>query len=255
MYEYESFGHMQPVAPLDHDASSSPVCYIAHHGIWQNADQGRKLRVVFDASRRSNSGRSLNELLLTGPALQTDLVTILLRWRQHRIAFCADIKMMYRQIRVADADVDLQRIIWRRPQDTHTRHFQLRTLTYGLCCAPYLALRTLRQLSLDEGSRYPSAAHVLSHATYVDDILTGASTVAEARHLRDELVLLLKAGGFPLRKWASNHPALMEDLDPAERLRPAWRDFQTDGPIQTLGVSWDPTTDHFRFRTPKGCDP
>ena len=47
----------------------------------------------------------------------------------------------------------------------------------------------------------------------------------------------------------------MEDLDPAKRLRQAWRDFQTEGPIQTLGVSWDPTTDNFRFRTPKGCDP
>ena len=66
----------------------------------------------------------------------------------------------------------------------------------------------------------------------MDDILTGAPDVLAARKLRDELIQLLKAGGFPLRKWASNHSALIQGLDQEERLRPAWRDFQTEGPIQ-----------------------
>ena len=254
MYHYENLGHMRLLEPSETETRDLGVCYLAHHGIWQNADPGPKLRVVFDASRHSNSGRSLNELLLTGPALQADLIAILLRWRQHRIVFSADIQMMYRQIRVSEADRDLQRIVWQRRQDSSPQHFQLLTLTYGMCCAPYLALRTLKQLALDEGSRYPAAAHALLHATYVDDILTGASDVLAARKLRAELIQLLKAGGFPLKKWASNHPALIEDLDQGERLRPAWRDFQTEGPIQTLGVSWDPTADQFRFRVPEGCD-
>ena len=83
MEEYETLGHMRLLDNPGQNADGSPSCYIAHHGIWQNADQGSKLLVVFDASRCSNSGRFLNDLLFAGPALQTDLITILLRWRQH----------------------------------------------------------------------------------------------------------------------------------------------------------------------------
>ena len=136
------------------------------------------------------------------------------------------------------------------PSTTSLLHFQLLTL----CCAPYLALRTLKQLSQDGGSSYPAAAHALAHATYVDEIHPGAPDVLTAFKLTNELIQLLKAGGFPFRKWASNHPDLLEDLDPAERLRPAWRDFQTEGPIQALGFSWDSTADRFQFRVPSGCD-
>ena len=144
MYHYENLGHMRPLEPSETETRDLHVCYITHNGIWLNADQRPKLRVVFDASRHSNSGRSLNELLFTGPALQTDLIAILLRWRQHRIVFCADIQM-------SEADRDLQRIVWQRRQESRPQQFQLLTLTYGMCCAPYLSLRTLKQLALDEG--------------------------------------------------------------------------------------------------------
>ena len=227
----------------------NPTCYIPHHGIWQRADQGCKLRVVFDASRRSGR-KSLNELLWPGPSLQTDLVLILLRWRRHQFVICADIKMMYRQILVAEDDQDLQRVVWRDPQDTITRHYRLQTITYGMCCAPYLALRTLRQLASDEGHHYPRAAHALLKDTYVDDILTGGPTIEATRSLRDQLISLLKAGGFPLKKIAANDPSLLEDINQADRLRPAWVDFELGSPVQALGVSWDPTFDEFRFKAP-----
>ena len=200
MDHYENLDHMRPLELSETETRDLPVCYISHHGIWQNADQGRKLRIVFDASRHPNSRRSLNVLLFTGPTLQTDLIAIFLRWRQHRIVFCADIQMMYRQIRVAEADRDLQRIVWQWRQGSRPQHFQLLTCTYGMCCAPYLALRTLKQLTLDEESRYPTGAYALLHATYVNDILTGAPDVLAARKLRDELIQLLKAGRFPLKK-------------------------------------------------------
>lgn len=38
--------------------------------------------------------------------LQKDIVAILLRWRQHRYCYIADIKKMYRQILIDDRDVD-----------------------------------------------------------------------------------------------------------------------------------------------------
>ncbi|KYN13273.1 Nose resistant to fluoxetine protein 6 [Trachymyrmex cornetzi] len=48
------------------------------------------------------------------------------------------------------------------------------TVTYGLACAPYLALRCLQQLAIEAESTRACAAEILHCDTYVDDILSGA---------------------------------------------------------------------------------
>lgn len=84
------------------------------------------------------------------------------------------------------------------------QEFQLNTVTYGLACAPFLAIRTLQQLGHDEAQRYPKGSTALLEDVYVDDVLTGADTIEETLKLQKELIQLCKAGGFPLKKWASN---------------------------------------------------
>ena len=251
MRDYEMLGHMSPICQSEvvRAQPDGGVQYLPHHGIWQKADHGRKLRVVFDASRICGSAATLNERLRTGPSLQADVIAIMMRWREPRIVFCADIQMMYRQILVHPEDTNLQRIVWQRPGENKVQHFRLLTLTYGTRCAPYLAIRTLRQLAMDDGHRFPDAAEALLRDTYVDDVLSGAEDVDSAIHLKNQLVELLKGGGFHLRKWASNEPQILQDIPVHDRLRPVWRDFMNENPIQTLGVSWDPIADEFRFRT------
>ena len=43
---------------------------------------------------------------------------------------------------------------------------------------------------------------------YMDDILSGAHSIEEVIHNRDELVYVLKSAGFLLRKWTSNEQSL-----------------------------------------------
>ncbi|KAL0128560.1 hypothetical protein PUN28_003715 [Cardiocondyla obscurior] len=111
---------------------------------------------------------------------------------------------MYRQILVAAADKNMQRIVWRNDPAENINDFQLNTLTYGLACAPFVALRILQQLAEDEKEKFPIDASVLRSETYMDDILTGASSVPEIRTLIKELVAICMAGGFPLKKWAAS---------------------------------------------------
>ena len=223
-----------------------PVNYIPHHGIWQKADGKEKLRVVFNASRKSSSGYSLNDILHVGKKLQSDIFTVLLRWRRHKIVFCSEIKMMFRMIKVDDRDVDLQRILWRRPGDKSVTHFQLLTVTYGTASAPFLAGRVLKELAEKEKDNYPKAARVINEETYVDDICTEADNHTSQKRAHFSFI----TGGFPLRKWSSNNPKILEGLSTEERLRPEWINFQTDGPIKTLGVSWDASSDNFCFKAP-----
>jgi len=46
---------------------------------------------------------------------------------------------------------------------------------------------------------------------YVDDLLTGAETIEEARSIRNEIIALLSCGGFAIRQWASNDKRIVDD--------------------------------------------
>ncbi|XP_023248343.1 uncharacterized protein LOC111644036 [Copidosoma floridanum] len=246
MSEYIRLGHMRPVSEQEMENCPQRVNYIPHHAIWQRSDGGRRLRVVFNASSPTSTGYSLNDALYPGPKLQDDIVSVLTQWRLYRVAFCADIKMMFRQIQIRKEDVHLQRVIWSQGENEPETHYVLLTVTYGEASAPYLALKTLTQLCEDEGAAFPEAVDAVRRNLYVDDFLTGADDEDTARKRRDQLVQLLKAGGFVLKKWVSNTPSLLHDLKVEDLLRPSWLHFTTDGPVNELGIAWDPSADCFR---------
>jgi hypothetical protein len=59
--------------------------------------------------------------------------------------------------------------------------------------------------------RYPEAAKAIQQDFYVDDLLTGGDSLENLITLRDQIIQILAHGGFLLRKWAANHPALIPD--------------------------------------------
>lgn len=77
-----------------------------------------------------------------GPNLVPTLTDVILKWRRHRFVLISDIEKMYRQIVMHSDDRNLQRIVWR--DDQIIKEYQLNTVTYGLACAPFLAIRTLK---------------------------------------------------------------------------------------------------------------
>ncbi|XP_025264298.1 uncharacterized protein LOC112637853 [Camponotus floridanus] len=224
-------------------------CYLPHHGVLRETSITTKLRVVFNGSQLTTSGTSLNTSLLTGANLLPVLADVLLRWRWHRYVFLADIEKMYRQILVHPDDRDHQRILWRHRAVDDIREYRLRTVTYGLACAPFLAIRTLHQLADDEGHRFPQGAVALRRDTYVDDVVTGASTLSEATAVQRELRSLCMAGGFPLRKWAANHLSILDGVPHEHRLTHSPHSWSHENHT-TLGLHWHPAGDHFTFLQP-----
>ncbi|XP_055623719.1 uncharacterized protein LOC129767123 [Toxorhynchites rutilus septentrionalis] len=98
--EYLKLNHMREITNVEKPKSSNPTYFLPHHGVEKTDSTTTKLRVVFDASCRTETGISLNQALMVGPVVQDDLFSILLRFRVHRFAIIADIEKMYRQIRL-----------------------------------------------------------------------------------------------------------------------------------------------------------
>ncbi|KAF0704031.1 Integrase catalytic domain-containing protein [Aphis craccivora] len=97
MEEYEHLGHMERVNE-DNDDLSVKSYYMPHTCVFNDNSRSTKLRVVFDGSCKSESGLSLNDVLLKGLISQDELTLIVAKFRVHKYAFSADIKKIYRQI-------------------------------------------------------------------------------------------------------------------------------------------------------------
>lgn len=199
--EYKKLEHMTPVP--DFHKASSPINYLPYHGVLREHSSTTKLRVVFNGSAHTSTGLSINDLLYTGQKLQTDVADVILWSRTHRYLFSTDIVKMYRQILIHPDDRDLQRILWVNSTN-RIISYHLNTVTYGLSCAPFLALRTIEQLISDEGHRFPAAIPPLTKGRYVDDIIGGADTLLELEDIRSQLIQLCNTGCLPLQKWNSN---------------------------------------------------
>jgi len=238
--DYINLGHMKP-------ASVPGKYFIPHHAVVKHEEKGLKIRVVFDASAKSTSGRSLNDCLCTGPKLQTEISDVLLRSRFYRYIFIADIVKMYRQIRVREQDCVYQHVLWHRSPEEEVQEYQLLTVTYGVNSAPYLALRCLRQLDLEDGADFPQAKGLLTYNTYVDDIVAGANSVEDLLAVQKVLVNLLQRGEFELKKWASNCDAVLRCIPIEDQAIELTFTPTEDTALKVLGVHWDPTTDTFGY--------
>ncbi|XP_025265860.1 uncharacterized protein LOC112638415 [Camponotus floridanus] len=245
MREYDDLQHME-VVDTSSDKLNTAKCYLPHHGVLRETSTTTKLRVVFNGSQLTPLGTSLNASLLTGANLLPVLADVLLRWRWHRYVFVADIEEMYRQILIHPDDRDHQRILWWHRAANDIREYRLRTVTYGLACAPFLVIRTLHQLADDEGQRFPRGAVALRRDTYVDDIVTGASTLSEATSAQRELRSFCMAGGFPLRKWVANNLSILDGVPHEHRLTHSPHSWSHESHA-TLGLHWHPVSDHFTF--------
>ncbi|XP_018314293.1 uncharacterized protein, partial [Mycetomoellerius zeteki] len=170
MQEYLRLGHMTEI-PLN-KLNCKPSYYIPHHAVTKEDSETTKLRVVFDASCKTTSGRSINDLLRIGPNLQDDLFDIVMRLRQYKYAMTADITKMYRQVQITEEHRKFQRILWRWSREEPIRIFELNTVTYGMSSSSFIAIRCLQELAHQFKKQYPLASEVISRDFYVDDLLT-----------------------------------------------------------------------------------
>ncbi|XP_033239458.1 uncharacterized protein [Drosophila pseudoobscura] len=185
-----------------------------------------------------------------GPVLQSDLTLQILKWRYFRYVFNADITKMYRQIWVDPKHTPFQRILFRNKEGL-IRDYELKTVTFGVNCAPFLAIRVLQQLASDVQSRFPKASRIIRSFMYVDDVLAGADSTDEARLTIRELQAALSSAGFPLRKWTSNHKAILAGIPSAHRLHTDFLEMEEESTAKTLGIRWKATSDEFFFVPPE----
>ncbi|CAG9126253.1 unnamed protein product [Plutella xylostella] len=237
--EYVELGHMSQV-----DTYTTPHYILPHHGVYRAHSETTRLRVVFDASMPSTTGKSLNDIQRVGPAIQGDLFSILLRFRQHKYVACADVEKMYRQVLIDPSQRDLQLILWRDNPSDKLDVYSLKTITYGMSASPFLAVRCLKELAAE--SNNPEISRTIRDDFYVDDLITGADSIDKLTHICDETARILNSACFPLRKWIFNFSRETKVDQPY-----ASKELSMDENVhhKTLGLAWSNESDTLHFST------
>ena len=251
--EYED---NQWAVPLTDEEKSreGPVYYLPHHGVYRPDKRSTPLRVVFDPACRYN-GVSLNSFLLKGPCLIGDLLGVLMRFREERIAFMGDISKMFLQILLTERDSHVHRFLWRDLDNSKDPIiYRLTRVTFGDKPSPDMASYVMLKLAEEFKDIYPEAAVVLRRDRYVDDLIHSCETLQEAKNLMKQLTEILESGSFKIKEWfytlgeERTEKELIPSIDQGDLKRIPGIGLETTSDLKTLGVCWEPNSDTIHFK-------
>ena len=217
--EQETLGIIERVEDPE-SSTGGRIHYLPHHAIVKNNNMTTKVRVVFDASVKSN-GPSLNECLHIGPRFNQKILDILLKFRVHKVALTGDIEKAFLMVSVEEKDRDVLRFLWTDDIEKEPTNYQVYRFTrvvFGVAASPFLLNATIRHHLEKSREEAPSVIDTLigSIYMYVDDVVTGASNTEHGYQLYLEAKEVLRKGGFNLRKFHSNDKDLQAMIDARE---------------------------------------
>ncbi|XP_064469944.1 uncharacterized protein LOC135384685 [Ornithodoros turicata] len=225
-----------------------------HRAVTRNETSSTRVRVVFDASSHAGGATSLNDHLEKGPKLNTDLVSVLVRFRMRKVVLTADIQKAFLQIGIQNCDRYALRFLWFSQVPTPDEHEQaiecwrMTHVPFGTTASPFLLGATLHHhlRAFEESDR--ELAATLMESFYVDDLLTGAATTDEALEIVRRPREILQQSGMNLTKWASNTSELHSAFEHEKNSTDVGeKSFSEPTQAKVLGVVWDRSADYFKF--------
>lgn len=223
--------------------------YIPKQIVIREESSSTKVRLCFDGSASEEGKKSINKQLETGPTLQPLLNSILLRFRLHPIAMTSDIKKMYLMIGVAEEDRDKLRFFWLNPETGEVEIYRNCVLPFGLTCSPFLAVGTVQHHLRKYQAEYPALITELIESTYMDDLLSGVETEAEAIQMYRNSSKIMKEAGMELRKWTTNNKRIQKMFEKDGVAAEASKRISEDvnNTYKLLGIQYDAESDSFTF--------
>lgn len=244
--EYKNLNHMLPIPAELQKQESSNVHYLNWMSVMRSTAVTTKVRNVVMANLKTSTGVSLNDIILPGEPLQTEIFNILTSLRQYKYTYSGDVEKMFRQFLIEEKDRGMFRVLWRPSKDEPIGEYWLTTVTYGTDCAPWQALRGLHQIAKDNAPD-ERTAKIICTRTYMDDCITGGDEVEECREQIEKISDTLAAGKLTLTKWSANDSAVLADIEDEKKLSSYLSKDESTSSHKLLGILYDADSDTYSF--------
>jgi hypothetical protein len=155
-------------------------------------------------------------------AMTQNIMDIILRFRSHRSALAGDIEKAFLMVSVAKVYRNVLRLLWF--DDVWSEHPKVITLrftriVFGVSSSPFLLNATVRHHIEQYRCEDPKFVDAFLRVIYVDDLNSGGNGDDSVYMLYKMAKLRLAEGGFNVRKFVTNSPGLMEQIESNESSR------------------------------------
>lgn len=220
--------------------TKTPVHYLPHHIVKQ---EGKRGRIVYDASSKVKDQKSLNECLYRGPSMIEDLNGLLLNFRTNKIGIIADVEKAFLQVGLQKEDRDVTRFLWLKDinaglSETNLLHLRFCRVPFGIISSPFLLTATIRNHITQ---RNKDLIEKVADKCYMDNLVTGMPNLKEAVKLFEDTQNTFKELSMNIRDWMSNSQELMKIIPPHLKMK------QTDK-CKVLGLTWNVKEDFLELK-------
>ena len=131
----------------------------------------------------------------------------------------ADVEKAFLMVFMAEQDRDVLRFLWvddvfvERPTIVELRFTRV---VFGVSPSPFILNVTIWHHLEQYCDSHPDVVRKLCKSFYVDDLVTGAEDEEQAYELFVSSKMILREGGFNLRKFNSNCASLQSRINPKE---------------------------------------
>ena len=190
-------------------------------------------------------GVSLNDNLLTGPDLLQNLIGIIFRFREQKIAITADIEAMYVHVKVPPEDCKVLRFLWRDNPNEPVKVYEYGRHIFRAKSSPTCAIFALQQVVRDNAQKSPQITKLIMRSFYMDDFVKSVPSAEQAIEIYKLLRAMLAKGGFQLTKWISNCEQTMTSIDQIDKSPASSKTFKAEPTSPSiLGLQWNVDADN-----------
>ena len=227
-------GVARQLTPEEMNAWTGPIFYLSHLAVENPKSTTTPVRIVFNSSQPYR-GVSLNSCLAKGPdSYRTNLLGVLLRFREEKVVLIGDIRKMYNSVHLAILEQHTHRFLWRNMEDRAPDVWCVTRVNMGDKPAGAIAVEA-KDLTAERFKEVsPEAASLIVESAYVDDLVDSVAEEQKARSLAADAEKILEKGGFKLKEWFFGGVGV-DNKDES-------------GVLQVLGVHWDPREDVIQFK-------
>lgn len=242
-------GYIREISAEQDETEGSCIKWYLPHWNVTHKKKPEKFRRVYDCSAVFEN-ESLNRQLMKGPNLLSDLLDILIRFREYPVAMAADIGEMYNQVRIPPEDQYCLQFLWRDDVSSPVKTFRFSRMLFGDVSAPCRAVHVLKCIAQEGEADYPHGAKAIRDNMYLDDFMISCPSEQSACIVQHEVNILIEQGGFRFKKWVSNVPTVLQTISPADRAS-GFEASPKGGTLcnPVLGVIWEIHNDCFVYQS------
>ena len=205
--------------------------------VWKETSLSTPARTVYDASSKTSTGFSLNDILATGIPDLVKLIDVLVDWHVGPVAFVGDVSQFYCSIGLVEKSWPYQKLLLREDLNPNGRLIKavIVSAIFGVCSSGGQSEEVIRQFCELIRIDYPDVVRILLERRYVDDILKSVESREEALDIIKKTEEALQKIDMKIKGWS------ISGEDPPEQL--------TDDGVSVgfSGLTWFPAIDSFKL--------